>query len=348
VAGTRIAVTVHPARDVRATAELARSYEAAGVDVLVTGEAYGFDAVSTLGYLAAVTERVQLAAHILPIYSRAPALTAMTAAGLDHVSGGRFVLGLGASGPQVVEGWYGVPYDAPLARTRELVEICRRVWRRDRLEHEGARYRVPLPPEQGTGLGKPLKLLDRPARSRIPIHIAALGPANVQLTATVAEGWVPFLYIPERADTVWGQPLARGLAERDPELGPLDIVAGGPMAIGRDLTHLREHDRDHLALYVGGMGAPGRNFYNSVVQQYGFVREAAEIQELYLGGKRAEAAARLPAELLEGTSLIGDDGYLRDRLRAHRDRGVTILHVEPVGADPLADLRRLRELVDGI
>jgi F420-dependent oxidoreductase-like protein len=344
----KLAVVVTPHPDARSGARVALSYEDCGVDMLAVPEAYGFDAVGWLGYLAAVTERVELMAQILPIYSRTPALTAMTAAGLDHLTGGRFALGLGASGPQVVEGWHGVPYDAPLGRTREIIEICRAVWRRERLDYRGRYYSVPLPPGQGTGLGKPLKLVDRPARQAIPVYLAALGPANVELAATVADGWVPFLYIPERAGPVWDEPLARGRARRDEQLGPLEIVAGGPMAIGPDVTGLRDRDRGHVALYVGGMGTRGKNFYNSLVRQYGFEAAAAEVQELYLAGKRDEAAAALPAELLEGTSLIGDTGYIRDRLSAFRDQGVTVLQVEPVGPDPLGDLRRLRALIDGL
>ena len=344
----KLAVLVRPLPDPGTAADLARSYEVAGVDVLVTGESYGFDSVSWLGFLAAVTERVELAAHVLPIYPRTPALTAMTAAGLDHLSAGRFILGLGASGPQVVEGWHAVPYDAPVARTREIVEICRSVWRRDRLEHAGPKYPIPLPADRGLGGGKPLKLIDRPLRPRIPVHLAALGPANVELAAEVAEGWVPYLYVPEFADRVWSEPLARGFAKRDARLGVMDITAAVPMAIGNDVTHLRDHDRAHLALYVGGMGPRGKNFYNTIAQRYGFEQEAAEVQNLYLEGRRDEAAERLPAALLEATSLIGDEAYVRDRLQAHRDQGVTILQVDPIGADPLGDLRQLRGLLDDL
>ena len=348
MARLRLATTISPAPDPVAAAQLARSYEEIGIDVIAVPEAYGVDAVSWLGYLAAVTERVELMAQILTVYSRTPTLTAMTAAALDLLSGGRFDLGLGVSGPQVVEGWHGVAYDAPLGRTRETIEICRKVWRRERLEHDGARYRIPLPPESGTGLGKPLKLIDRPVRSAIPIYLAALGPANTRLAAELADGWVPFLYVPERAASVWGDALASGAAQRDPALGPLEIIAGGPMAIGDDVSHLRDLDRPHVALYVGGMGAPGRNFYNAVVQQYGFEKEAAEVQELYLGGRRDDAAARLPEALLEGTSLIGEPGYIRSRLQAYCDQGVTILQVQPVGPEPVADLRRLRALIDDL
>jgi F420-dependent oxidoreductase-like protein len=307
-------------------------------------EAYGFDAVSALGFLAALTERVELMSGILPVYSRTPALLAMTAAGLDAVSHGRFSLGLGVSGPQVVEGWHGVAYDAPLGRSREVMEICRSVWRREPLAHAGTSYAVPLPPDRGSGLGKPLRLMHRPLRSRIPIYLAALGPRNVELAARSAEGWIPHLYVPERADLVWGEPLRRGASVRDPDLAPLEIVAGGSMAIGGDVGSLRDLERPHLALYVGGMGAKGANFYHQVVSAYGWGREADAVQDLYLAGRRDDAAAALPADLLEATTLIGDEAYLRDRLAAFVDQGVTVLHVTPIGPDPVGDLARLAAL----
>src|SRR3954454_1570304 len=209
--------------------------EAAGLDMAMVAEVYTFDAVSQLGYLAAVTEQVELISGILPIYSRTPALTAMTAAGLDFVSGGRFTLGLGASGPQVIEGWHGVPYDAPLQRTREIVEICRQVWRGDRLAHDGPKYVIPLPADQGTGLGKPLKLINQPVRERIPVMLAALGPKNVELAAEIAEAWEPIFFVPEKAASVLGEPLAAGKARRDDALGDLQIVVGVPVAIGDDV-----------------------------------------------------------------------------------------------------------------
>src|ERR1700761_4126577 len=188
-------------------------FERAGLQIIFVPEAYSFDAVSQLGFIAARTTTVEIASGILPIYSRTPALTAMTAAGLDFVSGGRFTLGLGTSGPQVIEGWHGVPYDAPVGRTRELIEICRLIWRRDRLDYQGRHYTLPL--EGGTGLGKPLKLINHPVRERIPIVIAALGPKNVELAAEVAEGWQPIFYFPEKAGLTWDAPLAEGRARRD-------------------------------------------------------------------------------------------------------------------------------------
>src|SRR3954469_24473865 len=270
----RIGIQASYSGDFRDTAAELRDLESAGLDVAMVAEVYTFDAVSQLGYLAAVTERVELMSGIFPIYSRTPALIAMTAAGLDFVSGGRFTLGLGASGPQVIEGWHGVPYDAPLQRTREIVEICRQVWRRERLVHDGPKYHVPLPADQGTGLGKPLKLINHPVRDRIPVMLAAIGPKNVQLAAEIAEGWLPIFVHPGKLQEVWGPSLAAGQARRDPGLGPLDIVVTMPLAIGDDVDHLLDRARPQLALYLGGMGARGKNFYNALARRYGYEREA--------------------------------------------------------------------------
>jgi F420-dependent oxidoreductase-like protein len=314
-------------------------YEKAGLGIVFVPEAYSFDAVSQLGYIAARTSQVQIASGIFQIYTRTPTLTAMTAAGLDYVSGGRFVMGLGASGPQVIEGFHGVPYDAPLARTREIIEICRKVWRRERLVHDGPLYRIPLPPGQGTGLGKPLKLINHPLRERIPVFVAAIGPKNVAMTAEVAEGWQPIFYIPEKAAAVWGEALAAGRAKRDPALGPLEIVAAAPLAIGEDVTHLRDAARPLLALYIGGMGARNRNFYNDLARRYGYEAEAKQIQELYLDGKKDEAAAAVPADLLARTSLIGPEGYVAERMAALRATGVTTINVTPLAPGHAARVR---------
>ncbi len=324
--------------------------ERAGLDVVWVAEAYGFDSPSLMGYLAARTTTVQIASAILPIYSRTPTLIAMTAAGLDSLSDGRFQLGLGASGPQVIEGWHGVPYDAPIGRTREIVEICRKVWAREApLVHEGRRYRLPLPPDQGTGLGKALKIIAHPLRPTIPVWLAALGEKNVELTAEVADGWLPILFIPERARDVWGPALDAGAAKRDPALGPLQITAGGLLAIGEgdDVLALRELARPMVALYVGGMGAKGRNFYNDLAVRYGYEKEAAEIQELYLAGRKAEAEALVPADFLALTSLVGPASWVAERVAAMGDAGVTNLQVTPM---PTGDqtapglIERLREL----
>jgi F420-dependent oxidoreductase-like protein len=329
------------------TADELLDFEKAGLDIVFVPEAYSFDAVSQLGYLAAKTERVQLASGILQLFTRTPALTAMTAAGLDFVSGGRFVMGIGASGPQVIEGFHGVPYDHPVGRTREIIEICRMVWRRERLNYAGRHYTVPLPPEQGTGLGKPLKLINHPVRERIPVVVAAMGPKNVQMVAEIAEGWEPIFFLPEKAADVWGAPLAAGRAARDPALGELDVIAQAPLAIGEDVTGLRDLLRPMLALYIGGMGAKGRNFYNDLACRYGYEAEAATIQDLYLDGKKDEAAAQVPASLLAGTSLIGPASYVRERIAALRDAGVTTLNVTPLAqthADRLALIEQVREL----
>ncbi len=303
-------------------------YERAGLDIVFVPEAYSYDAVSQLGYIAAKTERLQIASGILQLYSRTPALTAMTAAGLDYVSGGRFTLGLGASGPQVIEGWHGVPYDAPIGRTREIIEICRMVWRRERLVYKGRYYELPL--AGGTGLGKPLKLINHPVRERIPIALAAIGPKNVALAAELAESWMPIFYLPEKAGQVWGPAVAEGGAKRDPSLGPLDVIASAPLAIGDDVTGLRDLGRPLLALYIGGMGARGRNFYNDLARRFGYEGEAKAIQDAYLDGRKEEAEALVPEELVERTSLIGPESYVRERIAAYREVGVTTLNVTPL------------------
>jgi len=303
-------------------------YERAGLDIVFVPEAYSFDAVSQLGFIAAKTERVQIGAGIFPIYSRTPALLAMTAAGLDYVSGGRFTLGLGASGPQVIEGWHGVAYDAPVGRTREVVEICRMVWRREKLAYKGRYYELPLP--GGTGLGKPLKLINHPVRERIPIALAAIGPKNVELAAELAESWMPIFYLPEKAGLVWGDSVAAGTAKRDPALGPLDVIAHAALAIGEDVTALRDHGRPQLALYIGGMGARGRNFYNDLACRLGYEAEAKAIQDAYLAGRKDEAEALVPAALVELTSLIGPESYVRERIAAYREAGATTLNVTPM------------------
>jgi F420-dependent oxidoreductase-like protein len=321
----------------RESAQRVAELEKAGLDMVWVAEAYGYDGPSLMGYLAALTERVTIGAGILPIYSRTPTLIAMTAAGIDALSDGRFELGLGASGPQVIEGWHGVPYTNPVGRTREIIEICRAVWAREApLEHHGRNYELPLAPGQGTGLGKPLKIIGRPLRPRIPIWVASLGERNVEMTAEMAEGWLPILFIPEKARDVWGKALEAGLARRDPALGPLRIAAGGVVAIGDgdDVVACRQLSRPGVALYVGGMGARGKNFYNELAGRYGYEREAAEIQDLYLAGRKDEAAAKVPDDLLELTSLCGPESYVAERLAAYKEAGVTHLQVTPI---PTAD-----------
>ena len=343
----RIGMHLNYAGGFTETVEELADYEKAGLDIVFVAEAYSFDAVSQLGYIAAKTQRLQIASGILQLYSRTPTLTAMTAAGLDYVSGGRFELGIGASGPQVIEGWHGVPYDAPVGRTREVIEICRAVWRRERLEYAGKHYTIPLPPDAGTGLGKPLKLINHPVRDRIPIIVAALGPKNVALAAELAEGWEPIFYFPEKAAAAWGEPLAAGAARRDPSLPALDVIAQAPLAIGEDVAGLLEFGRPMLALYIGGMGAKGRNFYHDLAVRFGYGRAAAAIQEAYLAGRKDEAAALVPASLLAGTALIGPRSQVAERVAAMRESGVTTLNVTPLGsthAERVALIEQIREL----
>jgi F420-dependent oxidoreductase-like protein len=334
----RLSVPLQYAGDARQLIEQVVALERAGLDAVWVAEAYGFDSPTLMGYLAARTERLLIGSAILPIYTRTPSLIAQTAAGLDAVSGGRALLGLGASGPQVIEGWHGVRYDRPLGRTREVVDLCRRIWRREVISHDGI-YRLPLP----DGLGKPLKMLTKPVRDSIPIYLASLGDKNVQLTAEIADGWLPTLFLPEKAADVWGAALAAGAAKRDAALPPLDVVAGGLLAIGDDATALRELARPMVALYVGGMGARDRNFYNDLMRRYGYEEEARTIQDLYLAGRKDEAAAAVPAEFLELSSLVGPAGHVKERVEAYRAAGVTMLSVSPVGPDPIGDVRTLRE-----
>lgn len=307
--------------------------ERAGLDLVWVAEAYGFDGVSLMGYVAAKTETVEIGAAIIPIYTRTPTLIAMTAAGLDTLCDGRFHLGLGASGPQVIEGFHGVPYTNPLGRTKEIIEICRDVWKREApLTHEGPNYTLPLPAGQGTGLGKPLKIIAHPLRADIPIWVAALGEKNVEMTARYANGWLPIMYIPERAKGVWGDSLAAGAEKRDSALGPLQVSAGGLLAIGEgeEVTRLRDLQRSMVALYVGGMGARGKNFYNELAVRYGYEKEAKIIQDLYLDGKKKEAEAAVPAEFCELTTLCGPASYVKERVAAFKESGVTHLQVHPL------------------
>jgi F420-dependent oxidoreductase-like protein len=232
----------------------------------------------------------------------------------------------------VIEGWHGVPYDAPLARTRETIEICRAVWRRERLVYNGTHYQIPLPEGQGTGLGKPLKLINHPVRDRIPIILAALGPKNVEMAAEFAEGWEPIFYYPEKAKEVWGASLAAGAAKRDPSLPPLDVFAQTALAIGDDVKGLIDLIRPVQALYIGGMGARTKNFYNNLAVRYGYGKEAAAIQDAYLAGRKDEAAGLIPQELLEHVSLIGPKSFVAERVAAMRESGVTTLNVAPMAA----------------
>ncbi|MCP3856792.1 MAG: LLM class F420-dependent oxidoreductase [Actinomycetia bacterium] len=329
-------------------ARQAQDFEAAGIDLLWGGEIYGFDLATSLGFLAGKTERVQLMSGIFPVYSRSPALTAMTAAGIDALSKGRFVLGLGTSGPQVIEGWHGYPFDKPLGRTRDVIEICRKVWSGDRVEHEGRSFSLPLPAEEGTGLGKPLKMMSRPYRPDIPVVIASIGPKNVEMTAELAEGWQPIHFVPDRFRQVWGESLDAGAAKRDPARGDLQIIAGGKVALGEGshVDAIREEARGHIGFYVGGMGAKTKNFYNDLFKRYGWEEEAEKIQDLFLGGDRKGAFAAVPDEYLDLTVLSGDEGRVRERLEVYKEVGVTHFNIEPVGDDVLGTIEKVKAWID--
>lgn len=346
----KLATTFVRSGDLAADVARVRDLERAGLDLLWVPEAYSFDSVSLLGFLAARTTTLELGSGIINVFSRTAPCVAQTAAGLDDVSGGRFVLGLGASGPQVVEGFFGVPFDRPLSRIRDYIAVCRTTWRREPVVHDGPTVRIPLPAGEGTGLGKPLKLINRPHRADIPIFWASLMGRSVAATAEHADGWLPIYFDPDRYRAVWGDDLDRGLARRDPALGPLQISAGGLLAIGEHLTGdgadaVLDLARPDMALHVGGMGARGANYYNTICERYGFAGAAAEVQDHYLAGRRDQAAAALPRELLAGTNLVGPRSYVAERIAAYAAAGVTHLAVTPVGADPVALIAQVRELL---
>jgi len=338
----KISTTIAFGGDPQRLAQQAQDLEAAGVDLLWAPEIYGFDAITTLAYIAATTERVELMTGIIPLYSRSPALIAQTAATLDALSGGRFVLGLGTSGPQVIEGWHGVPFAQPIARTRDTVEICKKVWSGDKVSHDGVTYQLPM--EGGTGLGKALRWMGPPPRPDIPIALATIGPKNVELTAEVADIWQTIHFVPDRFEQVWGESLATGTAKRDPEKKPLEIMAGSFVALGEGdhIQEARDAARNLIGFYVGGMGAKSKNFYNDLFKRYGWEQEAEEIQDLFLGGKRGEAMAAVPEEYIDLSSLIGDEGYVRERLQVFKEVGVTHLNVNPMGPDSLATFEKLK------
>jgi F420-dependent oxidoreductase-like protein len=324
--------------------------EAAGLDRVLVPEAYTFDSVSRLGAIAVSSTALEIATGVMNVYSRSPALIAMTAAGLDAVSGGRFILGLGASGQAVIEGFHALPYAAPLQRTREVIEICRTVWRREPLSYDGKVFQVPLPAGPGGPPARPLRLVERPVRPAIPVYLAALGPRNVELAAELADGWLPTLYRPESAAEVFGAALAKGAARRPATLGPLEIAADVKLMISDDPDELEygyQRVREYLALYVGGMGTPGQNFYQRLVRRYGFEPAAAQVEELYRAGRKEAAAAAVPGELLRTVSLVGPRGFVAERVAALRESGVTGINAAPVAPRPdqrIADIAALKEL----
>ncbi len=316
--------------------QLAQEAERLGYDSAWAAESWGTDVVTVLSWLAATTTTLKVGAGIMQIPARTPAMTAMTAATLDLMSGGRFLLGLGTSGPQVAEGWHGQPFGKPLARTREYVEIVRAAIRRDLVEHHGDAYEIPYAGDDATGLGKPLKLMMHPHRPEIPVYLAAIGPRNVALAAEIGDGWLAVWVSPEKLAGIHGEALAAAKPG-------FDVAAFGvPVAISDDLQAARDFVKPHLALYVGGMGAKGQNFYNALVGRYGYEAEAKEIQELYLGGKKMEAIAKVPDALVDEVALVGPRDRVAERLEAWKASPVTTLLVQ---THDVASLRALAELV---
>jgi F420-dependent oxidoreductase-like protein len=346
--GMRLGITVDYTAPVRAQLTEITHLERAGADVVWVPEAWGFDAPSLLGYLAATTTRVQLCSGVLPIYTRSPSLIAQTAATQAIISGGRFELGLGTSGPQVIEGFHGIPFCAPLARMKDTIGVCRALWSGATSRHDGSV--VQIPPHEGTGLGKPLRLLAPEAFGAIPIHLAVMRPAMVALAAECADGWYPLIYTPEGAERVWGAALARGAAARDPGLGPIRVTVEYHCAIGRagDLEPARAAARAWIARYVGGMGARGVNFYHDVVAALGWPEAAERIQDLYLDGRRADAAAAVPPDMLDQLTLIGDRDAVSRRVEALWSAGVATVVVRTVRGDQEEVVRALRPILDEV
>jgi F420-dependent oxidoreductase-like protein len=312
---------------VRLDAQLVQDADRLGYHSVWTAEAYGSDAVTPLAWLAAITYRIRLGTGIMQMAARTPAMTAMTAMTLDALSGRRFLLGLGVSGPQVVEGWHGQPYGKPLGRTREYVSIVRAILAREKpVSHSGEHYQIPYAGPGATGLGKPLRSILH-GRPDLPIYLAAIGPRNVALAAEIADGWLPVFFSPDRA-ALFRPALDEGFARRAPGLAPrerFDIAPTVPVVCGPDVAACRAHVKPRLALYIGGMGAAGRNFYNDLASRYGYDADARRIQALYLAGKKDEAIAAVPDALVDEVALCGPRERIRDRLAAYRAAGVTTL-----------------------
>jgi F420-dependent oxidoreductase-like protein len=304
---------------------LAQEAERLGYDSAWAAEAWGTDAVSVLAWLGATTNTLKLGSAIMQIPGRTPANAAMTAATLDLLSGGRFLMGLGTSGPQVVEGWHGEPWGKPLTKTREYVEIVRSILRREVLEHHGEHYDIPYTRNGSTGLGKPLKLMARPLRAEIPIYLASISPKSVELAFEIADGWMPIFFVPERARETFT------FAERD----AFDIAPSVPALLTDDVQAGRDSLKQYYALYVGGMGARGKNFYNSLFARYGYEDAAREIQDLFLAGRQRDAAAKVPDTFVDEAALVGPKERIADRLDAWRESGATTLLVSTRDAETL-------------
>ncbi|WP_328616130.1 LLM class F420-dependent oxidoreductase [Amycolatopsis sp. NBC_00355] len=320
---------------------LAKQADELGYAVVWAAEAYGSDAVTVLSWIAAQTSRIDVGAAVLQIPARTPAMTAMTAATLDTLSGGRFRLGLGVSGPQVSEGWHGVRFASPLGRTREYAGIVRKALRRERLEYAGEHFTLPLP----DGPGKALRLTVRPARRHIPLYLAAIGPKNLALTGELADGWLPVFFSPAHA----GEQLAQIRAGADAagrSMDGFDVVPTVPLVVGDDWRACADAVRGYAALYLGGMGSREKNFYNQLACRMGFAAEAAEVQEKYLARDRAGAMAAVPLEFLDATSLLGPKERIAEKMTQFAEAGVTTLSVSPFSPDPAAALTTAVEALD--
>ena len=306
---------------------LVREAESLGFDSVWSAEAYGSDAATVLAWIAGQTETIKLGSAIFQMPGRSPAMTAMTAATLDQLSGGRMLLGIGSSGPQVAEGWHGQPFAKQLQRTREYVDILRMALARERVEYNGGSYELPIP----NGPGKTLKLMIAPVQSKIPIYIAAIGPKNTALTGEIADGWIPTFFSPEYMHEA-KKLLEEGAAKRDGGRLPddFDIAPTVQIAIDDDIERARDVMRPVLALYIGGMGSRDKNFYNQLVSRYGFEDAAKKVQDLYLDGKKDEAAAALPDELIDQTTLAGSADHIKERLAVYADAGVGTLMMSPM------------------
>jgi len=313
--------------DIAGQVESAKLADELGFHSIWTAEAYGSDAISPLVWMGAHTKRVNLATGIMQMPARTPAMTAMTAATIDALTGGRFICGLGLSGPQVVEGWHGVPYGKPLPKTREYVEVLRTIWKREKpLEFSGTHYQIPYAGPNATGLGKPLKSILHP-RPDIPIVIAAIGPKNIALAAEISDGFLPAFFNPYRAE-VFKPSMDEGFAKRSSDLRPaseFDLIATCAVIVTDDVAGALQFVKPMLALYIGGMGARGRNFYNDLACRYGYEEAAKEIQDLYLDGKKAEAMAAVPDELADAISLVGPKERIRDRYAAWKESPCSVM-----------------------
>lgn len=321
--------------------DLARAAEQLGYDSIWTAEAYGSDAATVLAWLAAGTEKLKLGAGILQIPARSAAMTAMTAATIDNISGGRMILGLGTSGPQVSEGFHGVRFAKQLQRTREYVAVVRMALAHEKIEYQGETLELPLP----DGPGKALKLTIRPVQKNIPIYLAALGPKNVALAGEIADGWLPVFFSPEHTAELRA-PLIEGAARSGRSLEEFRICPTVNVMVGDDLESARNAMRPMLALYVGGMGARDQNFYNRLVSSYGFEREAREVQDLYLAGRRNEAMLALPDELIDLVSIVGPRDKAKDKIRAFRGAGVDTLIVSGMAIDTPSRVEQLRQIAE--